>query len=310
VILFLPYLNIAACAAISEFLQISLFIYAFRKVLYNKYDWKLAIALIAFCLLRAEGQYFIYFLIIREIFKKKYSRILFYIIPICVIMLWCTRNKNNFGTFSLVNPVLSSRAMIGSLYGFIYVSERNDFHIKYDYYEGRDYVNKKEFIEKYKKAVQFEIKNKLLHEPFDFIKIRINQIAHSFLYFGFNLEHLPDTNWKFSKNLSFNEILINNKQWAYSTILENKDYGKLLGRLLYNGGFAITHLLGLLFIFINFRKLLPFIFVLLNFCFILIVEVDMRYLITIQSICVCSFIILCYSVVKHRSLKLNWINTN
>ncbi|MBK8353115.1 MAG: hypothetical protein IPL21_16070 [Saprospirales bacterium] len=146
VILFLPYLNMAACAAITEFIQISLFIYAFRKVLYKKYDFKLAIALIAFCLLRAEGQYFIYFLILRELFFKNFSKIIFYSIPIIVVMLWCTRNKTNFGTFSLVNPILSSRAMIGSLYGFIYVSERNDFHTKYDYYEGRDYVNKKSLL--------------------------------------------------------------------------------------------------------------------------------------------------------------------
>ncbi len=308
VILFLPYINLAACAAITEFIQISLFIYGFRKVLYRQYDWKLAIALCAFCLLRAEGQYFIYFLILRELFLKNYSKIIFYTIPLVVVVLWCVRNKTNFGTFSLVNPILSSRAMIGSIYGFIYVSEKNEFHTKYDYYQGRDYVNRKQFVTEYKEVVRKELINKIFHEPFDYIKIRIKQIAYSFLYIGFNLEHLPDSNWKFQANQSFEQITQNNQCWAYSMILKNKDYGKLLARLVYNGGLAFMNLFGFIFIFINYRKLLPLLFILLNFSFVFIVEVDMRYLITIQSVSVCAFVMLCYSIFKHRTITLNWID--
>lgn len=310
VTLFLTYLNIAACAALTEFLQISLFIYSFRKVLYKQYDWILILALCLFCLLRAEAQFFVYFLIIREIFLRNFNKIPLYIIPLLIVTLWCVRNKQNFGSFSLVNPILSSRALIGSIYGVIYVSneDRNEFHTKYNYFEGRDYKNQKEFINQYKTIVQKEIQNKVLNDPLDYIKIRIYQISHAFLYFGFNLERLPNDNWTYSnKKLSFQEILNTNQKWAYSNILKNKDYDKLIFRLLYNGGYAFIHLFGLIFIFINYRKLLPLIFVLLNFSFVLIVEVDMRYLITIQSISVCSFLLMCYSIIKYKSLNLNWM---
>lgn len=306
-ILFLPYLNNAACAPLTEFMQVSFIIYVLRKVLYKHYDWRLFLALSAFCLLRAEAQYFVFFLIIRELFLKQYTRIFLYGIPVCIVLLWCARNKSNFGAFSLVNPVLSSRAMIGSLYGYIYMENRNEFHAKYDYYNGKDYVNNKKFIEDYQKVVRLELKHKLLHEPFDYARIRIMQIARGFLYFGFNLEQLPDKDWKYKKDATFEEISANNSEWAYGKILENRDYAKLCARLLYNGGLAMIHLFGVLFIFLNYRKLLPLLFVLLNFCFILIVEVDMRYLITIQSISVCAFIVMCYSIFNFRTLKLNWI---
>lgn len=304
-ILFLPYINNAACASLTEFLQVSFFIYSLRKVLYKQYDWKLTIVLSAFCLLRAEGEYFILFLILRELFLKSYKRITLYLIPICIVLLWSERNKSNFGTFSLVSPVMSSRALIGGLYGYIYTSDRNDFYTKYNYYDARDYVNKKEFIATYKKVVRDEIKNKLTHEPLDYAKIRVNQIAHAFLYFGFNLEHLPDHSWQYPKHPTVEELQQINSEWAYSTIFHNKDYVKLILRILYNGGLGFMHLFGFLFIFINYKKLLPLLFVLLNFSFVLFVEVDMRYLITIQAVCVCSFIIMSYSLIKYRTLMLN-----
>ena len=306
-VLFLPYINIAACAPLTEFMQVSFIIYCFRKVLYRQYDIFLISALVLFCFLRAEAQYFIYFLILRDVIKKQFNRLLIYTVPFLFIALWCVRNKINFDSFSLVNPVLSSRAMIGSLYGVIYEKADSDFHDRYNYYQARDYINNKAFVLKYKNAVKEEIKEKLLSDPIGYIRIRMKQFSKGFLYLMFNMEQLPDDDWKFKKHKNYKELITVNEKWAYSTIWKNKDYSKLFARLLYNGGFAFIHLFGFLFIFFQYKKLLPLLFILFNFCFVAIVEIDMRYLITIQSVCVCAFIILLYALIQHKTLKLDWI---
>jgi hypothetical protein len=239
---------------------------------------------------------------LREIVLKNYKVLIKFFIPLFVAFLWMGRNQYVFGSFAMINPIMSSRALIGSLYGTIYHPANTEFHSQYNYYEGRDYVNKKDSVNKYKAAVKREVINALLHHPLNYLFTRLKQILYGFFYIGFNNEILPDQNWKFYSNLEFSKQKEINSQWSYQNLIENRDYLRLIIRCMYNGGLLFFHLSGVLFIFFNRKIIRPLLPLFINFWFILFIEVDMRYLITIQSISFCCGVLLVYYLITQKSL--------
>ncbi len=285
--LFIPYLNIAACSAGVEFLQLFLLTYITRKLVCDSTDHWVALALTALCFLRAEGFLVVLLVLIRNISLKHYQTSLWLVLPLLCIVLWQYRNEKVFGSFSNVNPILSSRALIGSIYGVIYVDQSHPFHNKYNYYEGFDYLKKKDFVRIYKQVVEQELKNYITRDPLGYIKHRLYWVSKCFSYLSLHGEHMPAPNWSFTTSTDRQQVLKNNLAWGFGTLTANKDYVRLFIRLLYNGSLMVGHFVGLFFIILNFRKTRIIIFMLSTFGFLLIVEADMRYFIFVQMFCLC-----------------------
>jgi hypothetical protein len=285
--LFVPYLNIAACSSGVEFLHVTFLVYLTKKIVYNETDYRMAIALVALCLLRPEGFIVVFFILGRNIFLKKYKPSLWLLLPLVSLFLWQVRNEKVFGSFSLVNPIMSSRAMIGSVYGYIYVVPPHPFHEKYNYYKGFDYVNNKPFVAEYKQVVAESMKKEILGNPIGYLLHRIRWVSQCFFYTSFNNEHLPDKNWHFLTTTDRKVIEDANATWAYGRMWHDRDFIRLLLRLLYNGSLLLGHLAGLIFMLFNFRRFGAVLFVFLSFGYLGIVEADMRYFIFPQLICLC-----------------------
>ena len=283
--LFVPYLNISTEGIGVELWHLLFLVYIAKKILYNEMDARLALAIAALCLLRAEGFIVLGFVMLKILIHKQFKPLLWMLIPILVIASWQYRNLKVFGTYSMVNPILSSRALIGSIYGAIYVDNVHPFHKEWDYYQGMDYVRQKEFVAAYKNKVKEELMAYVSEHPWEFIKHRLYWIFKCFSYISFNHERLPDKNWVYDSSRTYEQVLAVNQQWAYRNLLAEKDYFRLFLRLSYNLGLATAHLLGLVFLLIKFRRNWWLIYLLGTFGFVLVVEVDMRYLIYPQFIC-------------------------
>jgi len=304
IVLFLPYINIAAASTLSEFLQVFLIIYIFRKDLYKEYDAFFFFANSAVILLRPEMYTFVLLLFVKNIIFNRGRYLIYFCFPLLVAISWMYRNKVEFGNFTLVNPILSSRAIIGSIYGKIYMAEPHPFHDKYDYYQGKDYIHNIGFINEYKNVVSHEFTSYIKRNPIKFILHRIKMITYGFSLVAFNMERLPDEHWKFYSGDNRAMITTTNATWAYSYLIKHHQYFKLFLRLLYHSNYLFFHFLGLIFILLNYKKLYPIIFIFISFGYVFLVEVDMRYLITLQVLCYSFGVVALINLIKYHHLYL------
>jgi len=262
-------------------------LYITKKIIYNQNDVFLICCLVLLCFLRPESFILVLFILIRNIYLRQFKPAIYSTIPLLLLLIWMTRNLLIFGSFSMINPIMSSRAMIGSIYGVIYVEEPHSFHKKYNYYEGFDYVNNREFVKEYKSVVKHELSEYILHHPFKYIQHRITSILKCFSYISLHGEHMPDKDWKIYSTDDRDFIIKNNSIWGYSNLLSNKDYLRLIVRLLYNLSLVFGHFAGLIYILINYKHFKIILFIFLTFSYLFIVESDMRYFIFVQLICIC-----------------------
>ncbi len=302
--LFLPYINIAACRILTEFFQVLLIIYFLKKIFYQEYDWRFSLAMVLVVFLRPEGYIYILFLLSRTLYVGYYRKLVVFVLPILCIVGWMTKNKQVYDTFSMVNPIMSSRALIGGIYPQINTKKSHPFHDKFNFYKARDYVHSELFVKQYKQEVRKELIQFLKDKPLIYLAYRVKSILYSFSYIAFNEELMPDKNWRYQRKASYEQVRKNNARWGYQTILTNKDWVRLLLRLMYNGSLLLMNFIGLFVILFNFRKLKVFIFTFMLFSFIAVVEVDMRYFLTIQLLCCCFFILGLRNLWLYRSLRL------
>ncbi len=282
--MFIPYLNIAKCGVGTEFLQVFFFVYITYKILYKKHDILLYIVVTLLCFLRAEGFIIAIVVFALTTLSNNKKQALWILIPIISLNLWQYRNLQLFDTYTIVNPILSSRALIGSIYGVIYLEKPHEFHKKYNYYEGTDYKRKKAFVKEYKEIVSKELKNYILQNPLQYIKHRLYWASKCYFYLSFNHERLPNEQWGFSRTINRAEIEKTNQTWGYKQLLEKKDYFRLGVRLTYHISLAVGQLVGLLYLLFFFRRFWKVLLVLATFGYVFIVEADMRYLIFPQTI--------------------------
>lgn len=282
--LFLPYINIAASSLMTEFLQVFLIIYVLKKIVFKEYDVRLTLSLSALSLLRPEGYTFVVLLILRELYVRNFRAIPWVAMALIAPLGWMTRNLLVFDSFSLVNPIHLSRSLIGSIYGVIQVTEAHEFHARYNYYQGFDFETSKEFINAYKNMVRAELVKYISEHPVEYLGHRIYRVVKAFSYLSFNMERLPDLNWNFLKDPTWDQAAAVNSYWSYSNLIAKGDILRLAIRVLYNGGLAMIHFGGLWQILEDYRIAKPVLFISLTFFYVFFVEADMRYFITIQTL--------------------------
>jgi hypothetical protein len=295
--LYIPYVNLAACFTGPELIQVWIYTFLLKKIVHGEYDWELSVVLLLLCLLRPEGYVFCVFILGRLLYLKYLSKTGFVLLPLMMVLIWMGRNQYFFGTFSLVNPIHSSRAVIGSIYGAIY-TEPHPFHIRYNYYEGFNYPQSRSFVEAYNAVVKNEMIRIISEQPLSYMLHRLYWMAKCFSYVSFFTERLPDKYWHFTTSNKFEETQQINSYWSYSNLWLQKDYFRLALRMLYNGGLALLHFLGLFYLLFHYRKLKDLFFIFFCFSYIFIIEADMRYFIFIQMMSICLATVSLYGIYK------------